>query len=511
MGVTGNWDRRISRRTFIGLGGMSAAALLLNSGTASAQAGFGDTVPDPGGVIDLPADFQYRIISPKGSPLSSGGVVPGDPDGMAAFAGPSKGMTLLVRNHEQRAGDPNPVPQKNPYDPAGPGGTTGILVDSNRKEISDFVTSSGTINNCAGGATPWGTWITCEEDQTTNHGYAFEVDPSDPEGDLSKTPIRGMGFFSHEAVDIDPATSIAYLTEDDFRGDIPDDPNDEILADYTNDETDPATGQPGTGARVSFLYRYIPEDTSQKPGALQKGGKLQALTIDQRPNYNVDLAFPDDIFQVVWKDVNPEEPHEGAEDVGAARFNRLEGAYFAGGTFWFDDTQGGEKRLGQIFRLFPSGGYGDTGDKLELFYEGSDSNNMESPDNIVVTPWGDLWFAEDETIEGGDMMNRVVGITPEGETYVFARNRKSDSEFAGPTFAPDGRTFFVNMQGDGLTFAIWGPFARRSSTRQRKMAVAAPPAHMAPRVSGELAEAARKFGMSDLEAAAFERLGVPLA
>jgi uncharacterized protein len=94
---------------------------------------------------------------------------------------------------------------------------------------------------------------------------------------------------------------------------------------------------------------------------------------------------------------------------------------------------------------------------------------------------------------------------------VFARNAKSDSEFAGPTFAPDGKTFFVNTQGDGLTFAIWGPFACRSRTRQRQMALAAPPAHLAPQVSGELAEAASKFGMSPLEAAAFDRLGVSIA
>ncbi|CAN5851119.1 DUF839 domain-containing protein [soil metagenome] len=502
MSVTGNWDRRVSRRTFIGLGGMSAAALLLNPATASARPGFGDTVPDPGCVIDLPRGFQYRIISPEGSPLSSGGVVPGDPDGMAAFPGPRKGMTLLVRNHEQRAGDPNPVPQRNPYDTAGPGGTTGILVGSNRKEVKDFVTSSGTINNCAGGATPWGTWITCEEDQTTNHGYAFEVDPSDPENDLSKTPIRGMGFFSHEAVDIDPSTGIAYLTEDDFRGDVLPDPNDEVIADLT-------TTEGGTGSRVSFLYRYIPNDTSQKPGALQNGGRLQVLTLEQG-NFNADLASQGQKFGVVWRNVDAEQPHEDAEDLGATRFNRLEGAYFAGGAFWFDDTVGGEKRLGQIFRLFPSGGYSATGDTLELFYEGSNSNNMESPDNIVVTPWGDLWFAEDEAVDG-DMMNRVVGITPGGDTYVFARNRKSDSEFAGPTFAPDGKTFFVNMQGDGLTFAIWGPFARRNSNRQKRMAVAAPPAHMAPRVSGELAESARQLGMSPLEAAAFDRLGVSLA
>ncbi len=122
MSIGGNWDRRISRRTFLGMGGLSAAALVLGSKGAMSQtsgsAGYGELVP--GELIDLPEDFQYRVISPEGSPLSSGGVVPGDPDGMAAFRGPKKGTTLLVRNHEQRPGDANPVVGRNPYDPAGP-------------------------------------------------------------------------------------------------------------------------------------------------------------------------------------------------------------------------------------------------------------------------------------------------------------------------------------------------------------------------------------------------------
>jgi secreted PhoX family phosphatase len=83
-------------------------------------------------------------------------------------------------------------------------------------------------------------------------------------------------------------------------------------------------------------------------------------------------------------------------------------------------------------------------------------------------------------------------------------------EFAGPTFAPDGKTFFVNIQEPGMTFAIWGPFQRISGARQRQMAAAAPPAHLAPSVSGELAEAAERYGMTRLEAAAYDRLGVPL-
>jgi secreted PhoX family phosphatase len=486
---------------------MSAAALMLGGRSvlsqASGSAGYGDLVPDRNGILDLPRGFQYREISLEGTPLSSGGVVPGDHDGMAAFPGPSSNTAVLVRNHEQRVGDPNPVAGKNPYDPAAPGGTTGIVVDlETRTEIRDYVTSSGTLNNCAGGATPWRTWLTCEEDRTTGHGYVFEVNPNDPENELSRTPIRAMGFFSHEAVDIDPATGIAYLTEDDFRGGIVD-TSAEVVADYTTSETDPATGQPGTGTRVSFLYRYVPTNKSQKPGALQEGGTLQVLTIDQRPNYNVDLAFPGERFQVVWKDVDPAEPHEGAEDVGAARFGRLEGAYFAGGAFWFDDTVGGEARLGQIFRYLPAS------NTLELFYEGTEPGKMESPDNIVVTPWGDLWFAEDEAVEG-DTVNRVMGITPDRQVYVFARNRLNDSEFAGPTFSTDGGTFFVNYQNPGITFAIWGPFRPKSGRRQKQMAVASPPKSMMPNVSDELAEAASRHGMSTLEAAAYERLGVSL-
>jgi len=113
LSISGNWDRRVSRRTFIGLGGMSAAALVLGSrgvlSQTSGSAGYGDLIPDPGGLIDLPKGFQYRIISEEGSPLSSGGVVPGDHDGMAAFRGPSSGTAVLIRNHELKPEDGSPV------------------------------------------------------------------------------------------------------------------------------------------------------------------------------------------------------------------------------------------------------------------------------------------------------------------------------------------------------------------------------------------------------------------
>jgi secreted PhoX family phosphatase len=455
-------------------------------------------VPDPGGILDLPPGFQYRILSPEGGKLSNGAPIPGDHDGMAAFAGPG-GTTILIRNHElgitnaqtnPPSGDPNPVPGTNPYKPTGSlveiGGTTAIIVGPDRREIRDYVSSSGTRVNCAGGSTPWGTWLTCEEDRTQGHGYVFEVVPGDPEGELSRTPITAMGFFSHEATAIDPQTGIVYLTEDDFRGQI--------------NSTDPTKD-----TRNSFLYRYIPNDRSQRPGALQQGGVLQALKIDERPNQDADFFNPGEKFVVRWVDVDPLEPHDAALAAGCVRFNRLEGAYFAGGAFWFDDTAGGEKRLGQIYHYFPAT------NTLELFYEGTDANAMESPDNITVAPWGDLWFAED-----GDGFNRMMGVTPAGEVYTFANNRlKLDgsgdfSEVCGPCFAPDGRTFFLNIQTPGVTFAIWGPFPQANASRVRQMAVAPPPAHLGPQISADLLEAAARYGLSPLEAAAFLRHGVPL-
>ena len=503
--------RAFLRGSAVTVGG---AALALNPGAAAMAhppRGFGRPVEDPNGLIDLPRGFRYRVVQTIEDKLSNGAGVPGDFDGMVAVAGP-RNTTLLVRNHELVPADStnkglNPVPQANPYAEAAPGGTTALLVGRNGRLIESWVSSSGSLNNCAGGGTPWGTWLTCEETRTTDHGYVFEVDPRDPENNISKTPIRAMGFFSHEAIDIDSRTGIAYLTEDDFRGPQPD-----------VDEEVPE-GPEGTRTRSSFLYRYLPDNRSSRPGALQEGGRLQAMSIQERPQYNVDLGVTRERFQVVWIDVDPEDPSADALAGGAARFQRLEGCHFAGGAFWFDDTSGGEDRHGQVFRLIPSGDpLGGGTDILELFLEGESERQMDSPDNLVVTPWGDVWLAED-----GDGYQRIVGITPYGETYEFARNRLvareepgptdegTASEFCGPTFSPDGRTFYVNIQDPGHTFAITGPFPRRDRGNQRRLASSDPRHPWAPKVSRRHLEYAEKHEMSTAEVAAYVALGVPLA
>jgi len=471
----------INRRDFLKVGGMGTVALTLGStglfalGNASESlaaantinptggfGGYGPLIKDPNGILDLPQGFHYKMLSQAGDIMPNGDKVPAMHDGMAAFRG-DKNTTILVRNHENSTNSNYPVNGKNPWNTGAAGGTTTLIVGPNREIIDQYVSSSGTIRNCAGGSTTWGTWLTMEETRNMGHGFVFEVNPLDPENDMSRTPVRDMGYFSHEAGHVDPSTGIWYLTED---------------------------------ASPSFLYRFTPNDRSQTLGSLQKGGILEAAAIEELPR--ASQMATGQRFGVVWKKLNPEIAQSDAKAKGCIEFSRLEGAYFSEGTFWFDDTSAGEKRLGRVYRYTPAT------NTLELFYESTDKNDLQAPDNITITPWGDLWVAED----GGN--DRIIGMTPEGNVYTFAANKLNGSEFAGPTFSPDGNTFFVNMQTPGITFAIWGPFARRNAARKRVMNQAAPPANFAPIASDKLTAFAEEQGMSILEAAALERHGMPI-
>lgn len=475
----------LNRRDFLKVGGMSTVALTLGTtgllsltstptslaatgnsvNRGSGFAGYGPLVKDPNGILDLPRGFQYRIISKTGDKMSNGDLSPALPDGMAAFKG-EKNTTILVRNHENGTNSQYPVNGKNPWSIGAAGGTTTLVVGPDRNVINEYVSNSGNIRNCAGGPSTWGTWLTCEETREMGHGFVFEVNPLDPENEMSKTPIRDMGYFSHEACAVDPSTGIWYLTED---------------------------------SSPSFLYRFTPHDRSQTLGSLQQGGILEAAAIDELSTTSQSQLNSAQKFGVVWKQVNPERAQQDAKDLGCIQFSRLEGAWFTAGTFWFDDTSAGSKDLGRVYRYFPAT------NTLELFYESTDKNDLEMPDNITIAPWGDLWIAEDG---GGN--DRIIGLTPEGNIYPFAENQFNGSEFAGPAFSPDGKTLFVNMQSPGMTFAIWGPFARPNAARQRAMGHAAPPTDLAPVVSKKLTAFAEEQGMSILEAAALERHGMPI-
>ncbi len=434
---------------------------------------YGALKADPKEILDLPNGFEYHVLSKAGEPMADGLVVPGLPDGMAAFAGPD-GNTLLLRNHEisHRAmlrelppysrsisafgkGDKylSRIETSKLYDHGAKGrqlsgGVTTMVVNPGTMHVEEqFLALGGTYNNCAGGPTPWGSWITCEEttkraDENDglmrDHGYAFEVMADPGSGLQQAVPLKAMGRFQHEAAAVDPRSSIVYLTQD-------------------------------NGSRPSLLYRFVPDI----PGKLHEGGKLQALAIIDEPaldlrNWPQSEGAPVAAGQWMhtrWVDLDEvDNPQNDLEQrglkAGAAHFTRGEGIWFGDNEVYFTCTDGGAAKIGQIWRYIPSPVEGsDLEDsqpgRLQLFVESPDPSVMEYVDNITIAPWGDIIACEDG--KQGD--NFLRGITPKGRIYTLARSAlKQKNEFCGACFGPDGKTLYVNLQQDGLTLAIRGPW-----------------------------------------------------
>lgn len=456
-----------SRRRFLGVLAATGAGFtgLAHAG-AMGRLGFssqadGKLVPDAGGIIDLPPGFSYRVISRWGDEMDDGLLVPGLHDGMAAFDG-GDGRVVLVRNHEigidadprlgafgpnlERLGRIDPAMLFDAGRDGVPclGGTTNVVFDPRSGTVvRHFLSMAATGRNCAGGPTPWNSWITCEEwtqraDERCrhDHGWCFEVPASTRPSLTPPRPLKAMGRFYHEAVSVAPDGHAVYLTEDRNDG---------------------------------VLYRFLPRES----GRLAAGGRLQALRVKGRPSLDtrnwIDLATETRVIErgspleVEWIDLDdPESPDDDlryrAFDAGAARFARGEGIWTGRQDVWFACTTGGAARIGQIFRYRPSPAEGTDGEAeapgvLELFVESEEGGILENCDNLTVSPWGELFVAED-----GPPGNGLVRITPDGRVTRFAMNRLSGSELAGACFSPDGRTLFVNIQQQGLTLAIQGPF-----------------------------------------------------
>ena len=424
--------------------------------------GYGPLVPDPNRLLDLPEGFTYQVISQSGDTMDDGLFVPGQPDGMGCFD-LGGGRVALVRNHElkgssglhrnlgpggfnqERIGLLDPSKGYDTYKDgrALPGGTSTLVYDLNaRRTVRQHLSLAGTSTNCAGGVTPWGSWLTCEEteeipagaDVTRDHGFVFEV-PAAATGLVDPVPLRAMGRFYHEAVCVDPRTGVVYLTED------------------KND---------------SLFYRFLPN----RPGRLAEGGRLQALAFRDHPGFdtrNQDAAnwSVGDEREVRWIDLedvespNADLRHRGHAD-GAALFARGEGVVWGDGELYLTATAGGPLRRGQILRYVPSPDEGGreearTPGRLKLFLESADERVFNMGDNLTVAPWGHLVVCEDNYSR--DIRNHLKGVTPDGRVYAIGRNVfTGNGEFAGACFSPDGEVLFVNIMYPGVTFAIRGPW-----------------------------------------------------
>ena len=411
-------------------------------------------VPDRDGKMDLPPGFSYSIVSRQGEEMSDGLLVPSLPDGMGAFPGPN-GLTIIVRNHEvyphqlgpfgKRGERLDKVSKDKIYDfskgKASGGGTTTLVYDTREQRVvREFLSLAGTYHNCAGGVTPWNSWISCEEATQAPgkhkhfvaekyHGYNFEVPATAKPHLVDPVPLKAMGRFNHEAIAISPKNGVVYQTED--RGD-------------------------------GLIYRFIPNVRTE----LVKGGKLQALMIRDQPSADTRNWTPKKNIQVgtklavKWIDLENIDPPKDdlrirGSQAGAATFARGEGMFYGNDGVYFVCTNGGIAQAGQIWKYTADGDRTEVEESgtLELFVEPNNAEVMYHADNITVAPWGDLIVCEDRA---GDTI-RLIGITPEGRPYTFAHSHMN-TEFAGVIFSPDGSTMFVNAQGKGFTFAITGPW-----------------------------------------------------
>ncbi|MGN9762778.1 alkaline phosphatase PhoX [Streptomyces sp. SD31] len=426
--------------------------------------GYGPLIPDPDGILALPAGFAYRILTYSGrTRLESGEYTPSNHDGTATFDGP-RGTTLLVNNHELKGPRANwkyPVPLTEGlvYDPAAAGGCTVVEVRPGG-QVAEWVGIAGTSTNCAGGSTPWGTWLTCEENSdkagvngmTKDHGYVFEVDPGDRRANRDPKPLKFFGRYDHEAVVIDPKRGHAYLTEDAAS------PNGLFFR-----WTPPKGFEYGRGK-----FRTLADDAGvlQAPKCFDSGGKF---VDDLSRATKVGTVYGVDWVDVPDRDARTVAVRKQFAAGEVTRARKLEGMWWSDGGAYIVSSYAraespGAAHDGQVWFYDPKRRTLTLKVLLGVNPDPSQDGAFDGPDNITVSPYGGIILAED-----GEGVSHLFGATDSGRTYPIARNdlnvgteeEPEYSEFAGVTFSPDGRTLYACIQTPGIMLAITGPWKRQ--------------------------------------------------
>ena len=463
---------------------LAEASPLSNSKHGTGKQGhrpFPALVDDPAGILALPPGFSYEIVTYAGkTQLEDGtGPTPSNHDGTAVFN--ARGRRLqLIQNHELSAGSALGVPhvKGTVYDPAAiaAGGCTVIDTDRQGRNHGERVAISGTLVNCAGGPTAWGTWLTCEETETKagtawsangqsgtyakDHGYVFEVFR---DGRKLPEPIKAFGRYAHEAVAVDPDNRRVYLSEDAsnpnglfYRWNAP---SGVRLGPGIADQLSATAGTLEAMAIIMDDGSVLPDVAYLTSAQIGRPFPVRWVTVPERDGQTTSVRkqFTNEVtrgkkFEGVFG------TDKGVYVVNSFAFNTGDlpaDAVKHDGMVWFYSYA--DKTI-TLVTYFPHQTTTDTGTAPRY-----DGVVFDGPDNVTVTPWGTLVLAED-----GVGASHVLSSVPGGPSYAIARNQLNIgtaaspeySEFTGPTFTADGEVLFVNIQTPGITLAISGPWEK---------------------------------------------------
>ena len=385
--------RQLTRRSFLHAAVAFGAAGPLLASRARA-AGCLDSVgllqaADANGLM-LPAGFTSRVVATTAQNV--GGtthVWHSAPDGGATFAKHDGGW-IYVSNSETAPG----------------GGVGAISFDASGAIVDAYSILSGTFVNCAGGPTPWGTWLSCEEFGT---GRVWECNPFAPGNGVARP---ALGRFQHEAAAVAHGAQCVFLTEDREDG---------------------------------LLYRFTPASYPDLAA-----GTLEAAEILD-PGGQGAIA-PGQVRPLAWHTVpDPDgSPTETRYQVASATpFDGGEGCWYRGALVSFSTK--GDNRIWQVDPV---------ANTIRILYDYATAGNpvLSNVDNVYTTPCGDVLVAEDP----GNY--EIVALTPGGLALPIVRLvGVPGTEITGPALSPDGtRLYFSSQRSPGRTFEVSGPFVSTS-------------------------------------------------